>query len=94
MYWLVVAHDRPDAGPLRAETRGAHLEYLEATRDRVVRAGPLLTDDGATMQGSMLILDAPDRAAAEAWCAADPYAEAGLFSSVTVTAWREVVSPD
>jgi uncharacterized protein YciI len=29
-------------------------------------------------------------AAAEAWAAADPYAKAGLFESVTIRAWKKV----
>jgi uncharacterized protein YciI len=36
-------------------------------------------------------MDFPDRRAAVAFAADDPYARAGLFASVAVTAWRQVL---
>jgi uncharacterized protein YciI len=35
------------------------------------------------------ILDVEDRAAAEEFIANDPFCEAGLFESVTITRWRK-----
>jgi len=52
-------------------------------------AGPLIED--GVMRGSLLILDAPDRAAAEAFAAGDPYARAGLFASVEILEWKKVL---
>ena len=43
------------------------------------------------MCGSLVILDVADMAAAEAWAAGDPYAKAGLFSDVELTAWKKVI---
>lgn len=86
--YVIVALDKPNSRDLRAATRQAHLDYADAS-GAVVMAGPFLDEDGA-MTGSMLILDLPDRAAAEAWAAADPYATAGLFESVTIRAWKRV----
>jgi uncharacterized protein len=56
----------------------------------VFLAGPFLDDDG-DMTGSLIILELPDMAAAEAWAAADPYALAGLFESVTIREWKKVI---
>jgi uncharacterized protein YciI len=89
--WVVLAHDRADAGTIRADTRDAHLAWIAESGDRVVRAGPFLSDDGGHMLGSLLIVEFPDRAGAEAWAADDPYARAGLFESVTITAWKQTV---
>ena len=44
------------------------------------------------MIGSMVILEAADRAAAEAWAANDPYKKAGLFTSVEITPWKPTVN--
>lgn len=74
---------------LRAAVRPQHLAYLEAALPHVVVAGPLLDDDGQPI-GSMLLMDFPDRKAAVAFAADDPYAKAGLFASVAVTSWRQV----
>jgi uncharacterized protein YciI len=40
--------------------------------------------------GSMLVVEAADRAEAEAFAAADPYAKAGLFESVVIRPFRAV----
>jgi uncharacterized protein YciI len=82
--------DKPLQQALRAATRPEHLAYLESALDQVVVAGPLLDDEGAPI-GSMLLMDFPDRRAAVAFAADDPYAKAGLFQSVAVTAWRQVL---
>ncbi|MFN3371808.1 MAG: YciI family protein [Sphingomonadaceae bacterium] len=82
--------DKPMQQSLRASTRAEHLAYLESQIDRVVVAGPLLDDEGAPI-GSMMLMDFPDRRAAVAFAADDPYAKAGLFASVAVTAWRQVL---
>jgi uncharacterized protein YciI len=87
--FAIVAHDRPDAGTLRADTRPRHLPYLEAILPQIVVAGPMLSESGAPA-GSIIIADFADLAAAEAFAAADPYAQAGLFGSVAVTAFRQV----
>jgi uncharacterized protein YciI len=84
-----MAHDKAGALDVRLENRSAHVEYLKST-DHVHLAGPLIDADGG-MCGSMIVLDVPDMAAAEAWAANDPYAKAGLFSSVTLTEWKKVI---
>jgi hypothetical protein len=94
MHWVLLANDRADAGTIRADTRAVHLDWIAGSSDHVVRAGPFLSDDGESMLGSLLIIDFPDRKAAEAWAADDPYAKAGLFESVTITAWKQTVGPD
>lgn len=82
--------DKPMQQALRAATRADHLAYLEAALGQVVVAGPLLDEEGTPI-GSMLLMTFPDRRAAVAFAASDPYAQAGLFASVAVTAWRQVL---
>ena len=82
--------DKPDSGDLRAATRPAHLAHIGTVADQVLVAGPLLDLDSKPM-GSLLIIDFPERKDAMAFAAADPYALAGLFASVAVTAWRKVL---
>ena len=41
--------------------------------------------------GSLLIIDFPDRVAAESCAAGDPYAKAGLFESVEIRPWKKVI---
>ncbi|MBV7395241.1 YciI family protein [Mameliella sediminis] len=89
MLIALIAHDKPGALQIRKDTRPAHVDYLKST-GVVSQAGPLLDDEGQ-MIGSLVILDVADKAAAEDWAANDPYAKAGLFQSVTLTAWNKVI---
>ena len=90
MHFVFHCTDKPDSAALRAANRPAHLAHLERHADAILAGGPLLGEDGASPVGSLLILDFPDRAAAERFAAADPYAKAGLFAAVTITPWRQV----
>jgi uncharacterized protein YciI len=87
--YVLICRDKPGHLEVRKANRDAHLAYLAETG--IVRlAGPLL-DDAGGMVGSMLAIEAADRAGAEAFAAADPYARAGLFASVEIMAWRKVI---
>lgn len=85
----LIAKDKPGYLNVRVENRPAHVEYLKAN-SIVEQAGPLL-DDAGDMCGSLIILEVPDMAAAEAFADNDPYAKAGLFESVTLDAWNKVI---
>lgn len=91
MLFAVTCIDKPDHAAVRADNRTAHLAYLKENAGAVKIAGPFTSEDGARMTGSLLIVEAADRAACDALLAADPYAAAGLFESVTVRPWRWVV---
>ncbi len=84
----LICIDKAGALQTRLDNRAAHLAHIESS-GVVEMAGPFL-QDGA-MVGSLIILDVPDMAAAEAWAANDPYAQAGLFQSVTLREWKKVI---
>ncbi|MDX1485309.1 MAG: YciI family protein [Alphaproteobacteria bacterium] len=90
MHFVIINHDKPDSVELRMKTREVHLEYLRGVGDALLTAGPILTDDGETPIGSVLIFEADSLEAAKAFAAGDPYAEAGLFVSSQVMPWRKV----
>ncbi len=89
MPYAILTRDKPDRGHLRTETRAEHVAWLDAKKDILLAAGALIDDDGTGGHGGVLIIDADDRAAAEAFIAEDPFTKAGLFESVTVTRWRK-----
>ena len=91
MQFMIYCLDKPDAAAVRAANRAAHLDYLKGFARQVVAAGPLLSDDGAAMTGSLLLMEFGARAEAAAFAAGDPYGKAGLFRSVTITPWRKVL---
>lgn len=91
MHFAIVCLDKPQSADLRARNRPAHLEHLESRRAQILAAGPLLSDDGQTPVGSLLVMEFADLEAARAFAAEDPYNQAGLFRSVTICPWRKVL---
>jgi uncharacterized protein YciI len=87
----LVCIDKPDSLALRQSTRTRHLDYMDAT-GLVRLGGPLLDPQGESPIGSLLIVEADDLAAVEAFAAADPYAQAGLFERVEIRPYRVVVN--
>lgn len=91
MHFVIFCIDKPGHQQVRLDNRPAHLDYLKANAGIIVTAGPMQTDDGEGMVGSMLVIDAADRKAAEDFAKGDPYAKAGLFESVRVMRWKRVI---
>lgn len=89
MRFALMTKDKPGALQTRMDNREAHLAYVAET-GVVEMAGPVLDDDGQ-MCGSLIVLEVEDLAAAQAWADDDPYAKAGLFSDVTLRAWKKVI---
>jgi hypothetical protein len=90
MPFAVVCLDKPGHLEVRLANRDAHLEHIASTGGGIGQAGPLL-DEAGEMCGSLLIFETEDRATVEAWCAADPYAKAGLFERVEIRHWKRVI---
>jgi uncharacterized protein len=89
MLFAIYALDKTGSTELRAATRPTHLAYLDGLVSQLVLAGPLLNDAGQAI-GSLLVIEAENQAAVETLAAADPYAQAGLFESVTIRPYRAV----
>lgn len=90
MLFAIHCLDKPDSTALRAQARPAHLEYATRHADRIVLAGPMLSDDGKDMIGSLLVVDFPDKAAVERFAMEEPYRKAGLFRSVEIRPFRKI----
>lgn len=89
MRFALICTDKAEHLEVRKANREAHLAYIAST-GIVEMAGPFLNENG-DMNGSLVVLEVPDRAAAEAWAEADPYAVAGLFAKVRIEAWKKVI---
>jgi uncharacterized protein YciI len=62
----------------------AHEAYLVAHGPEIRFAGPMFADDGATRTGLWLLIDAPDRAGAEAFIAEEGFNRAGMFGAIEI----------
>ena len=92
MQFVLYALDKDNHVNVRMENRPQHLDYLKAhdgtdTPVQVLIAGALRAEDGETMIGSTVILEAENKSAVEAFANGDPYAKAGLFKSVSIHAY-------
>ena len=85
MLFALLCTDKPDHLQVRLDTRPAHVDFLNGlnAEGKLKMAGPFLGDDGKPC-GSLVVIEAEDRAGAEALAAADPYARAGLFEKVEI----------
>jgi uncharacterized protein YciI len=91
MQFVMICEDKPDSLALRMANRDNHLEYIGTHSEKIRLAGPMLSDDGEGMVGSLLIIDAESIEQVRELSANDPYAQAGLFSRVTIHPFRQVV---
>lgn len=76
--------DKPGALEQRVALRPLHKEYLSQVGQDVAFAGPLTSDDGQTMVGSLLVIDFPNRDAAHAWIKEEPFTKAGVYASLSI----------
>ena len=88
MLFAVHALDHPDGIKTRLAHYEAHKAHLPTAADygvTLVISGPLVADDGETMIGSFMLIEAPDRASVERFNGADPFARGGVWASVAIT---------
>ena len=83
MLFLITAVNRPEAAPQRAAARADHLRFLRDAR-AVCVFGAAVSDLDDRGIGPLLIVDLPDRPAAEAFIARDPYSAVGGYAEVTI----------
>jgi uncharacterized protein YciI len=79
MIFAILLMDRPGTADLRIEVRPEHRAYLAKLSDRMAFAGPLTSEDGKTVVGSLLAIDFPSRADADAWLKDEPFTKAGVY---------------
>jgi uncharacterized protein len=89
-YFVFCAHDRPDARETRAKLREPHRAYIRIAQAccRCVAGGPLMYEGGEQMTGTLLVFDARDRKAVEAFVANDPYMGEKIFAHMDIWKWN------
>jgi uncharacterized protein YciI len=87
MLYALICTDKPGSLPLRKANRPEHLAYLRGLGGTVLFAGPFTDADGATMNGSLVVIDVTSLEEARKISAGDPFAKAGVFASVDIRPW-------
>jgi uncharacterized protein len=84
MLYAVYAIDNPDAGAKRQAAHAEHVAHLKTAKDQGVTiavGGPLMAE---TSIGSLMVLDAADRATPEKFNKADPFHKNGIWAKVDI----------
>ncbi len=84
--------DKAGGLPVRLATRQAHFDYIAAHPGVLKLGGPFLDGNG-DMAGSLMVVDLPDLAAAEAFADGDPYRQAGLYERRDIRPWKATAGP-
>ena len=98
MLYAIMSRDVENSAPLRAKARPAHLERVQemVNQGRVIIAGPHPAIDAADpgdagFTGSLIIAEFDSLTEAEEWANEDPYVKAGVYASVTVKPFKQVL---
>ena len=89
MLWAISCLDKPNTAAARDTALKTHREYLQGQKRILVLAGATQTDDGETAIGSLFVVNVNSRAEAQAFSDSDPFTQAGVFASITITRMRK-----
>jgi uncharacterized protein YciI len=90
MIFAILLMDRPGTAELRVQVRPEHRAYLAKLSDRMAFAGPLTSEDGQTVVGSLLAIDFPSRADADAWLKDEPFTKAGVYEKPIIHVFQNM----
>ena len=98
MWYAIISEDNENSLPLRAGARGAHIDRLRglAAEGRLLIAGPHPAVDSedageAGFTGSLVVAEFDSLEEARQWANEDPYVKAGVYASVTVKPFKQVL---
>lgn len=98
MLYAIIGQDVANSLDRRRAARPSHLARMDVLRaeGRLVLAGPFPAIDAADpgeagFTGSLIVAEFPDWQSARDWAEADPYVTEGVFASVEVKPFRQVL---
>ncbi|MEM6302014.1 MAG: YciI family protein [Pseudomonadota bacterium] len=98
MYYAIFGTDKPNSLALRKQVRPAHIERIGelVSQGRLLTAGPHPANDqhdpgDAGFTGSLIIAEFDSQLEAERWAEQDPYWTEGVFDSVVVKPYKQVL---
>ena len=98
MWYVINGTDTEASLERRLAVRAAHVTRLQQLQDegRLLLAGPYPAVDSnepgpAGFTGSLIVAEFDSLEDAQAWASADPYVEAGVYTSVSVKPFRKTL---
>lgn len=98
MLYAIISFDVPDSLAKRQQAQAEHRARISALKDagRLELAGPYPAVDSenpgdAGFQGSLIVAEFDNYAAAQAWAEADPYIKAGVYQETIIKPFKKVL---
>ncbi|HUI97457.1 MAG TPA: YciI family protein [Xanthobacteraceae bacterium] len=85
--WAIYCWDKPGMADARRALLAEQKRWVADFGARVIGYGHFVSDDGGAMLGTSFFMQLDDRAAADAFVAAEPMSKAGLYGRVEVHRW-------
>jgi uncharacterized protein YciI len=91
--FVMIGRDRPDSAERRVRNREQHLAHISTLdrEGRIAYAGPIRDDADERSIGSVIVLSAASMEEARSLVDRDPYVTAGVFESVSVNVFKQVL---
>lgn len=85
IFTIVLCRDKPgtDIARIRQDVLPEHLAHIEKTIDDILVAGPVFSENGKSISGSLFIYKAKSRQEAQTMLEADPYFTANIWQEIT-----------
>ena len=85
--WAIYCWDAAGVVKQRGALQAEQQSYVKGFGERVIGYGHFVSDDGRETLGTSFFMQLDDRAAADAFLAAEPLNRAGLFAHVDMHRW-------
>jgi len=85
--WVIFAWDGVRQAAARAANIAAQKDYARALGERLIGYGHVVSDDASETLATTWFVQLDDRAAAEAFIAADPLNRAGVYQKTDIRRW-------
>ena len=85
--WVIFAWDAAGKAGARAANLAAQKDYAKALGERLIGYGHIVSDDASATLATTWFVQLADRAAAEAFVAADPLNRAGVYDRTDIRRW-------
>lgn len=91
MEYFFYCRDKPEGAAIRQAIVEEHWAFMDRYDAAMIARGPTLSDDGASITGSMHMVDLPDAAAAQVFAYDEPFARAGAYDEIIVRRCRNAM---
>jgi uncharacterized protein YciI len=91
MQFFFYCRDRAGVGETRRALLKAHWAFMRRYAEAMLARGPTMSADGTSMTGSMHMVDLTDADAARVFAHDDPLAKGGVFDSIMVRRYHNVL---